>query len=231
MTSSLQPADGAPPPPRVVTLSASYGAGGNVVGSKVAERLGVTFVDRAIPVEVAEHLHTPQEVAAAYDEQAARGLGRWFAFLSDAALITGEGVPADVRRQEGSAEVERRRYVAATEEALGRAAASGAVILGRAGAVVLRTVPGALHVRLDGPVEARLRQAMVFDGLDAEASRRRLEANDRAREDYVRGLYGVDPTTAGLYHLVIDSTSLDLDACVEIIVTASAARRHAPPSA
>ena len=43
----------------VVTISASYGAGGAYVGPKLAERLGVPFVDRAIPNEVAQRLAVP----------------------------------------------------------------------------------------------------------------------------------------------------------------------------
>ena len=45
----------------VVTISASYGAGGSWVGPQVAERLGCRFVDRAIPVQVAERLAVPVE--------------------------------------------------------------------------------------------------------------------------------------------------------------------------
>ena len=49
---------GGPPdpaaPPAVVTLAALYGAGGSVVGTRVAERLGVAFLDRAIPTCVTE---------------------------------------------------------------------------------------------------------------------------------------------------------------------------------
>jgi shikimate kinase len=37
----------------VVTLSAGYGAGGSVIGPAVAERLGVPFLDRALPAGVA----------------------------------------------------------------------------------------------------------------------------------------------------------------------------------
>ena len=40
--------DRSPGPARpVVTLAAFYGAGGTVVGPRVAERLGVAFLDRA----------------------------------------------------------------------------------------------------------------------------------------------------------------------------------------
>ena len=54
----------------LVALSAAYGAGGTVVGPELAERLGVPFVDRAIPLQVAEQLDVPLDTAAAHDEEA-----------------------------------------------------------------------------------------------------------------------------------------------------------------
>jgi hypothetical protein len=53
----------------LVALSAAYGAGGSRVGPALAERLGVPFVDRAIPVGVAAELAVPLDVAAAHDDQ------------------------------------------------------------------------------------------------------------------------------------------------------------------
>ena len=40
----------------LVTLSATYGAGGSVVGPALAQRLDAPFVDRLIPTEVAARL-------------------------------------------------------------------------------------------------------------------------------------------------------------------------------
>ncbi len=57
----------------LVTLSAPYGAGGSQVGPAVAERLGVPFVDRAIPTEVAERLAVPLRDAVDRDE----AVGSW----------------------------------------------------------------------------------------------------------------------------------------------------------
>ena len=37
----------------VVTLASLYGAGGSVIGPRVAERVGVPLLDRAIPEAVA----------------------------------------------------------------------------------------------------------------------------------------------------------------------------------
>ena len=63
-------------------------------------------------------------------------------------------------------------------------------MLGRGGAVVLGSVPGALHVLLTGPRQARVEQAMRIEGVDQKTAEQRLEANDRARREYVRQRYG-----------------------------------------
>jgi shikimate kinase len=46
--------------PPLVTLASLYGAGGSVVGPRVAERLGVAFLDRAIPDRVAKQTGLPE---------------------------------------------------------------------------------------------------------------------------------------------------------------------------
>jgi len=79
----------------VVTLSAPYGAGGSEVGPDVAERLGVPFVDRAIPTDVAEKLAVPLREAIERDE----AIGGWFtrALLSFGAVgpvLAGAAPPA-----------------------------------------------------------------------------------------------------------------------------------------
>ena len=49
--------------------------------------------------------------------------------------------------------------------------------------------------------------------------------------DYVRRAYGVDGEDPGLYHLMLDSTAIDIDTCVDVIVATSQARtRHPKPN-
>jgi shikimate kinase len=52
----------------LVTLSATYGAGGSEVGPALARRLGVPFVDRLIPSEVASGLSARLAAAHQRDE-------------------------------------------------------------------------------------------------------------------------------------------------------------------
>jgi len=90
---------------------------------------------------------------------------------------------------------------------------------------VLADIPGALHVRLDGPVEARLAGLVRrHPDQDEAALRHALQDNDTARAAYVRHLYRLDPCDCRLYHLVIDSTALGWDTATELVVTAARAR-------
>jgi cytidylate kinase len=201
----------------VVTISASYGAGGAYVGPRLAERLGVPFVDRAIPNEVAQRLAVPLAEAVRHDESTGSVFERFIRALAPA------GLPFGARPILEHELVDENAYRNMTEQVIREhAARGGAVILGRAAALVLRDEPGALHVRLQGPQERRVERAMAMDGIDREEAERRLAANDRAREAYVHHFYGAEPRDPELYHLVIDSTAIDLDRCVELIASAAA---------
>ena len=70
----------------LITLSAPYGAGGSEVGPAVAQRLGVPFVDRAIPTSVAQRLAVPLREAIDRDE----AIGSW---LTRALLSFGQVTP------------------------------------------------------------------------------------------------------------------------------------------
>jgi len=130
-------------------------------------------------------------------------------------LFVGVPIPAD---QLGGDD-----HVAVTEEALRRTAdKGGAVVLGRAGVFVLRSRADTLHVRLDGPAEARCRQAVAHEGLDERTATVQQREADRARAAYVRQFYpGRRWEDAANYHLVIDSTAISLDACADLIVAAA----------
>jgi shikimate kinase len=200
-----------------VTIAATYGAGGSVIGPAVAKRLKLPFVDRAIPVELAKKLHGPLVAALADDSEAGSTVGR----LLDSALgYTGlfAGVPL------GSKQLGVVPDVAHTETVIrGLAGGGGAVILGRAGVFVLKGRPDVIHVRLDGDVEVRRHAAMEREGLDYKTAARQQEAADHARRSYIAHFYPragawEDPRH---YHLVLDSTAISIETCVEIITRAA----------
>jgi len=210
----------------VVTLSASFGTGGSVIGPRVAERLDLPFLDRAIPVAVAEALAVPMTDAMAHDERRTPGFGRLLATLARAAAApdTAFGsAPTAARASLG--DQPEQVFRDQTERVLRQVAdEQGGVILGRAAAIVLRDRPSALHVRLDGPVEARVERATAHEGIDEAQARKLLVETDRAREGYVKHFYRCDARDACHYHLVLDSTALGIDTSVDLIVVAARTR-------
>lgn len=211
--------------PAVVTIAALYGAGGRAVGPRVAERLGVEFLDRAIPRAVAERAGLTEE---AVDEVAYKPRSGWQRLLAN----LGKASPATAAsHQVERLDLEERRLRAEVEDFLAEASRAGGVMLGRAGAVVLADVPDAVHVYLRGDRKARVERVMELQGVDRGTAARRVKANDRARRDYVRSTYGIDGDNPRLYHLMIDSIALGVDVCVGLIVAAAQERaRQGLPS-
>ena len=203
-----------PPPARLVTIAATYGAGGTVVAPLIARKLGVPFVDRLTPAQRLPHLPTER---ASDDELADIPRSR---FLDGLALLSADwNIPAPADPAELPEHV-RARVLAGLEELI---ASGGAVVLGRAAAIALGRRPGVFHVRLDGPTERRAARGAAWEGVDLETARAHLEQTDSSRARYVRQLYRVDPGESSLYHLVVDATVLSIDACVDLVVQAAEA--------
>lgn len=232
MANGTPPGTGGGP---VVTVSATFGAGGSVVGPAVAERLGVTFLNRAVPSAVAAQIGCSLDEVLRRDDRAPSGIER---LLSSAARLPTATFGSVDTAFIGTTNDEGRllydhEFVEQTERVIGEMAEQGGVILGRAGAVVLAGHPTALHVRLDGDRNSRLSRArQLWEAGDREEvgghgwgegapTPRLLDNNDRARAAYVRRFYRTDPGDSRHYHAVLDATALSLEACTDLIVRAA----------
>ncbi len=206
----------------VVAISAGYGSGGLVLGPAVADRLGLPFLDRAIPAEVAEALRTPVPAAVDHDDRSEAGMQRLISTMARGSALFGSGV-----LQREDALTDERTFQLATELVLWQMAAqTGGVVLGRAATVVLASHPGVLRVRLEGPVDRRIAEAAAYTGVDPATARRQLVQTDRARDAYTYHFYGVHPGDPKLYDLMIDVSLLGHAASEEMIVRAAEARRR-----
>jgi cytidylate kinase len=196
----------------VVTISASYGCGGRVVGVEVVRRLGLPFFDQELVSALAGRLGLSASEVAAH-ERCPAGFFWHMRFA---------GVPWAGPYPFGPLD-EDAAYRAAADSTIRELAGAGGVIFGRGAAIVLKDHPGALHVRLDGPVALRTRQAAELGGLDLRAAHHRQRHVDHVRHAYVRRYYHVDISDRRHFDLVIDATGLPLATCVEVVV---AGARH-----
>ena len=205
----------------LITVSASYGAGGSVVGPALAGRLGLPFLQRVTTSEGHLAQPGPCDEQLSMEEVKATPVHRLLAHFTQA-------MPAGPTQSPPSTHHQDEQLRGHGEAGIYRLlAAGGGVILDRAAAVVLGKDRG-FHVRLDGPAERRVAQGAVVEGISEEHARERLRAADKARAAYVRRLYRCDPADPSLYHLVIDSTAVPLDTVIELILVA--ARTHSAVS-
>lgn len=195
-------------PAPLVTISAAWGTGGSWIAPRVADELGVSFVDRALTREVAHEVAEPLRTAGAERRPLGAALSR--------ALHELTHPRAAETSDAGQVEVDRALLSTLVD--------GGGVVLGRAGAVILQDQQRALHVRLIGRDDQRIAQGMAVERVDEPTARWRLASGDVARDVYVQHFHQVDPQDPWLYHLTIDSTRLPLPVCVQTIATAARAR-------
>jgi cytidylate kinase len=185
-------------------MAAEHGAGGDLVAPRVADALGVPFLDRALPASL----------AAAEESQEQSGLVGRVARAST--MLAGEPVER--------MDLDEARIRAELAEFLARASTAGGVVLGRGGAVMLADAPTALHVLLAGDHEGRVARLAEREGIGRAEADRRVRDQDRARKEYLRRFFSANADDRRLYHLVVDTVALGIDASVELVVAASRAR-------
>ncbi len=190
----------------VVTLFESYGGGASHIGPRVAQALGVTFHAQAFSSEEIEGAMVERENEGLLS-QVFNAMGGSYAGLEGPAVATAQ-------RDNYELVMENTRVV--TEQAR-----EGGVITGRNGALILADWPGALHVLLDGPVQQRIERAAQESGIDVARAAKRQKREDQVRADMSIQLYGWDPRETTRYDLMVNTGTMDLDDCVEIIVQAA----------
>lgn len=205
-----EPAEDTPEP--LVTISGLFGTGHRVVGAKVADRLGVRFVDRSLAEDLARATGLSESDVWASEGGRTRPAGLLNRIANALGAVGASGSAY-------SSEMTEAAFRQRVERHLARARFRGGVVIGRGGMVVLHDVPWALHVGLHGDREARLEQEIGFirpelTRADAIAEQKRV---DRDRTAYLRGAYHVDQNDPSNYDLMLDSTAMDLDVIANVI--------------
>src|SRR5438128_12233741 len=142
----------------IVALSHEIGSGGPEIGQKVAERLGLHYVDQEIISEAALRYGLLEEKLSSLDESRPSLLERF--------------------------DAETQRCITVLQTALYDFAEQDRVVLqGRAGQWLLRGIPPALRVRVIAPFDLRVkRRAKQLSGPMAETTNPRA-VHDMARRD------------------------------------------------
>jgi cytidylate kinase len=190
-----------------VALSRLPGSGADELGRRLAERLGYGFFDIELVDRIARDAGIQRELVAGMDE---RRRGKLEATL--------DGLTNRHARFGENAFLRRLVEVVAT---LGEG--GSAVIVGR-GSPYLLGPERALRVLVVAPRADRVERFAKRDDLALAAAESRLAREDAERRRFIARSFGVDPDDASLYDLAVNTSSLGIDGCLDLVQDALARR-------
>lgn len=204
------PPTGAPIVADFVTVSRMVGSGGGSVARALGKRLGWPVFDRDVLQHMAGDEGWRKELYERLDE---RDVG-WIEEILRWVLLGDRGSQGYVRQL--------------TETMLALARQGSAIFLGRGAEMILPPDAG-LRVRIIAPPDqciAHLAQRQGLSDADARAEFDRIQTQ---RDEYMRTYFQVKPGGAPQHDVVLSMRNFDVDAAVDVILAARAARR-APAS-
>jgi len=178
----------------VIAMTRQLGCLGADVASGIADRLGLKVVHSEIVANhVAERLGVGQGTVLRYVEGSASMFERWA--------------------------INKRKLSRYTAEEILRLAQQGNVLIrGWGAATLLRDVPQVISVRVCASMDFRVRVMMERVGSkDAEAVRLELERFDAVQARTMRDSFNVAQEDALLYHVVLNTDRLPVEACVNTV--------------
>lgn len=184
---------------RVITISREFGSGGRTIGKKVAEQLGIPCYDSELIQKIAEESGFDAKFVQEAGEYAPGG------FLSNLSSRTFGPTNEDY--------LWKIQY-----QIISRLAGQGpCVIVGRCADYILRDKADCLRVFIHTDAQFRARRIVQEYGERAESPEQRLRDKDKRRAAYHRFYTNMKWGHAQNYDLTLNSGTLGIDKCVEII--------------
>ena len=208
---------------RVVCISRTLAAGGELIGQMVAQRLGFRYVDEHIITKAAAIAQVDPALVAAAEHRRPL-LQRLIDKLAAASELVGPlslatGVPMDIfAKPPQGYRVTPEDLQVLIRVAIHEVAATGqSVIVAHAASMALAGTAGVLRALITASPDTRV-QRLVSQGARQEEAAKSVAASDRERRDYIRRFYGVADELPTHYDVVINTDVLPLAQAKEAIV-------------
>jgi len=208
----------------IITLSRQHGSGGDEVAHRVCDLLGYSYFDKQMLTGVAI------EAGLSSDETTDFSIDNYRTHNFFDRMLVGWRAPHTIAQSETWQEellkssetpdsveqnatlVEKTLHLAYNEDDI--------VIVGRGGQACLKNRPNVIHVRIVAPLEDRINRVQTRQDLDFSTAKNLIQKRDRASAAYLKRFYNVDWTNPLLYHLIINTGFLTIDAAAQLVVTA-----------
>lgn len=189
---------------RIITISREFGSGGRTIGKQTAERLGIPCYDQELIEKIEEKSGFAKEFIAERGEYTLRG--GWLANAFADRSLNGLSV------QDYLWTLQRKTIMELAEE-------GPCVIVGRCADYILEGKANLLKVFIHASIESRAKRIVEKYGESDASPEKRLRDKDIRRSSYYRFYTDVEWGIAKNYDIALDSGTLGIDRCVEIITS------------
>ncbi|MFO0958637.1 MAG: cytidylate kinase-like family protein [Isosphaeraceae bacterium] len=187
---------------RNLCISREAGTGSGTIARLVGEKLGWKVYEHELIDAIARRMEVPIEQARGYDELAPSVIQDWI---------------LPMREEHYAPHEAYLDHLAKLVEAIGKTGQS--IIVGR-GAGFLLPREETLSVRIVAPLKFRAQRLADRYGVSYRTAKRAAREQDRRFLKFARVMYRIDAADPHEYDLVLDSHSLGLPICGEILLKA-----------
>jgi cytidylate kinase len=186
----------------IITLSGEPGAGGRIVASRLAERLGIEIFHKEVINEMAKSADVSEKLIETLDERGLSTLEDWISSLVHERHLWPD------------------RYMQHLMKVIGTIGRHGhAVIVGR-GANFILPPEKRFSVRIVAPQAWRIGNVAREFGISADEAKKRVLNTESDRRAFIRKYFNADIADPTNYDLVINTAVLNVDDAVKVISSA-----------
>ena len=183
----------------VVSISHKYGCGGHEIGEKLAKKLGMEFVDKAILEKVAEDTNMTYEAVAKYDEKP-RGV-----FFSRSV----KGYSNSPAQNVADLQFAFMKNKAIKDESF--------VVMGHCGDQIFKEICPCVTIFITAEKADRIKKIAERDNKKPLEALRYIEKIDKKIAAYHDYYCSTKWGEAGSYDICVNSSILGIDATVELL--------------
>ncbi len=179
----------------IITISRQIGSFGDEIAESVAEQLSYNYIEKTKISEALTHQGLEANDIDKYDE---KKVPVWQTFSN-----------------------QRKKYLHLIQAVVyDFAADENTVIIGRGGQVLLKDLPGTLHVRIVAPMATRTKRLMEKTGYDEKSARQFIQRNDSESSGYINSFFNADWDNRDFYDLIINTRVISIPTATQMIVEA-----------
>lgn len=192
----------------VITIARSYGSGGKQIAKRLAKALDVKYYDRDLIKNVSEKTGINEALFNLADETHKKK-NPFKKYISKKS-VTPDSDEYLSKENLFNLQADYIRHLADSEESC--------IIVGRCANHVLRDYPNVVNVFIHADHQNCIKNVKEYNGVDDIEAEVLIEKFDRERANYHKYFTNSEWNDARNYDLCLDTSKVDFDKCVKIII-------------